>query len=149
MSRMWKENEKNYILRKDIHFKQIDQKIMNGAFIELGGHRYETIVPTVREFMKVFQTYLRYRTVTDLKMIKTIALIKDFDYQGTQIEKDVLGATHSDVTLLFSFYVTYIMIVLSQFKCFVQNVIKVKTEGKEECGSKCRISYCRLLSRHL
>lgn len=43
---------------------------MNGAFIELGGHRYETIVPTVREFMKVFQTYLRYRTVTDLKMIK-------------------------------------------------------------------------------
>ena len=87
---------------KDIHFKQIDQKIMNGAFIELGGHRYETIVPTVREFMKVFQTYLRYRTVTDLKMIKTIALIKDFDYQGTQIEKDVLGATHSDVTLLLA-----------------------------------------------
>lgn len=97
-----KKMKKTISFEKDIHFKQIDQKIMNGAFIELGGHRYETIVPTVREFMKVFQTYLRYRTVTDLKMIKTIALIKDFDYQGTQIEKDVLGATHSDVTLLLA-----------------------------------------------
>lgn len=87
---------------KDIHFKQIDQKIMNGAYIELGGHKYETIVPTVRDFMKVFQTYLRYRSVTDLKMIKTIALVKDFDYQGNQIEKDVLEATHSDITLLLA-----------------------------------------------
>lgn len=87
---------------KDIHFKQIDQKIMEGAKIELNGHRYETIVPTVRDFLKVFEIYLRFRKITDLKMIKTIALIKNFDYEGNQIENDVLGATHSDITLLLA-----------------------------------------------
>ena len=35
-------------------------------------------------------------------MIKTIALIKNFDYQANQIEDDVLGATHSDITLLMA-----------------------------------------------
>lgn len=35
-------------------------------------------------------------------MIKTIALIKDFDILGNQVEKDVLGATHSDITLLLA-----------------------------------------------
>jgi len=54
----------------------------------------------VNEFLKVFDRYLRYRSVTDLKMIKTIALIKG-DY-ANQIEDDVLGAKHSDITLLMA-----------------------------------------------
>src|SRR5574344_1444417 len=80
---------------KDIHFKQTDPKIMNGARIDLGGHKYETIVPTVSDFNKVFSVYLRYRKITDLKMIKTIALVKDFDMQANQVEDDILHATHS------------------------------------------------------
>lgn len=87
---------------KDVHFKRIDSKVMEGARIELSGHKYETIVPTVNDFMKVFNIYLRYRKITDIKMIKTIALIKDFDMQGNQIEDDVLNATHSDITLLMA-----------------------------------------------
>lgn len=94
--------KKSISFEKDIHFKQIDPKIMNGAKIELGGHRYDTIVPTFKDFMKVFNVYLRYRKIQDLKMIKTIALIKDFDYQGNQIEDDILHATHSDITLLMA-----------------------------------------------
>lgn len=97
-----KKIKKTISFEKDIHFKQVDPKIMNGAFIELGGHKYETIVPTVKEFMKVFETYLRFRSVQDLKMIKTISLIKDFDFQGNQVENDVLGATHEDITLLLA-----------------------------------------------
>lgn len=93
---------KSVSFEKDIHFKQIDPKIMNGARIDLGGHKYDTIVPTYREFMKVFSIYLRYKKVTDLKMIKTIALIKDFDYYANQVEEDVLGAKHSDITLLMA-----------------------------------------------
>lgn len=89
-------------LEKDIHFKQIDQKIMNGAYIELGGNKYETRVPTVREFFKVFEVYLKFRRIEDLKLIKTISLIKDFDIRGNQIQEDVLGATHSDITLLLA-----------------------------------------------
>lgn len=87
---------------KDIHFKQIDPKIMDGARVDLGGHRYDTLVPTTNDFMKVFGNYLRYRTVTDLKMIKTIALIKDFDILGNQVESDILNATHEDITLLLA-----------------------------------------------
>lgn len=97
-----KKIKKTISFEKDIHFKQVDPKIMNGAYIELGGHKYETIIPTVREFMKVFQTYLRFRSVQDLKMIKTIALVKDVDFQQNQVEADVLGAKHEDITLLLA-----------------------------------------------
>jgi uncharacterized protein with PIN domain len=96
------EIQKSISFEKDIHFKQIDEKIMNGARIELGGHTYDTIIPTVNEFMKVFNIYLRYRKIEGLKMIKTIALIKDFDSRSNQVEQDVLGATYSDVTLLMA-----------------------------------------------
>lgn len=86
----------------DIKFKKIDEKIMNGAVIELGGTNYETRVPTVKEFLDVFKKYLVYRKITDLKLIKTIALIKNFEYQGNQIEDSILDATHSDITLLMA-----------------------------------------------
>lgn len=89
-------------LETDIHFKQIDDKIMNGAVIELSGHKYDVTIPTVSDFLKVFEKYLKYRKITDLKMIKTIALMKNFDLDGNQIEQDVLGAVHEDITLLMA-----------------------------------------------
>lgn len=89
-------------LNKDVHFSQIDPQIMDGAIIELNGHKYDVQVPTVRSFTKVFETYLRYRKVNDIKMIKTIAMIEGFDTKANQIEADVLGATHEDITLLLA-----------------------------------------------
>lgn len=102
-----KEIKKTISFEKDIHFKQVDKKIMDGAFIELNGHKYETTVPTLREFLKVFEVYLKYRKITDLKLIKTISLIKNFDYEGNQIERDVLEAKHSDITLLLALQELY------------------------------------------
>lgn len=93
---------KSISFKTDIHFKQIDEKVMDGCAIKLGEHQYETIVPTVNDFMRVFKVYLRYRKIQDLKMIKTIALIRDFESNGNQVEQDVLGATHSDITLLMA-----------------------------------------------
>ena len=93
---------KKISFESDIHFKQVDEKIMKGAKIKLNGHDYETIVPTVNDFMKVFNLYLKFRKVTDIKMIKTMALMRNFDYQANQIESDVLGATHADITLLMA-----------------------------------------------
>ena len=92
--------DKKISLDRDIHFRQIDQSVMEGSFIELGGNKYETIVPTVKSFFKVFEKYLKYRKIEDLDIIKTIALIKDFDIKGNQIEDDILGATHGDITLI-------------------------------------------------
>lgn len=93
---------KKITLDQDIHFRQIDEKVMSGAVVELGGHKYDIAIPTINDFLKVFEKYLRYRKVTDLKMIKTIALVKDFDYNANQIEKDVLDAKHEDITLLMA-----------------------------------------------
>jgi hypothetical protein len=89
-------------LNKDIHFSQIDQQIMDGAVIHLNDHKYDVAVPKVRDFIKVFEIYLRYKKLDDIKMIKTIAMIGDFDTRANQIEADVLGATHEDITLLLA-----------------------------------------------
>ena len=94
--------KKKISLDKDIHFKQIDSKIMGGAIINLGGEKFETFVPRVKDFLKVFEKYLVYRKVEDLGMIKTIALIKDFESHGNLVEDKVLGATHEDITLLLA-----------------------------------------------
>lgn len=97
-----KKMRKTISFEHDIHFKQIDPQIMNGAQIVLNGHRYETIVPTLKDFKKVFEIYLRYKHTTDLKMIKTIALVKEFSTYGNQVESDVLDAQHEDITLLLA-----------------------------------------------
>ena len=93
-------------MNRDIHFKAMERSTMEGAEIEFeNGHKYETIVPTVKEFLKVFDRYLRYRKIEDLKLIKTISMIT-----GTypnEIEEDVLNAKHSDVTLLLALYELY------------------------------------------
>ena len=94
--------KKKISLDRDVHFRQIDRGVMEGALIELGGHKYETIVPTVKQFFKVFEKYLKYRKIEDLDIIKTIALIKDFEIRGNQVEEDVLGAKHKDITLLLA-----------------------------------------------
>jgi hypothetical protein len=75
---------------------------MNGAIINLGGEKYETKVPRVNDFKQVFSKYLKYRKVEDLGIIKTIALINDFESKANQVEKSVLDATHEDITLLLA-----------------------------------------------
>ncbi len=119
--------KKKIDLGKDIHFNQIDPQIMDGAVIELGGHKYDVQVPTVKSFMKVFETYLRYRKISDLKMIKTIAMIEGFDTQANQIESDVLGATHEDITLLLALRELY----YDRLEPIEVECPKCKEDGKE------------------
>jgi hypothetical protein len=95
-----KELKKTISLEDDIRFKGIDAAVMGGTEIDLCGHKYETIIPTVNDFMGVFQNYLRSRKIEDLGLIKTISLIKS-PYPN-QVEDDVLNATHEDITLLLA-----------------------------------------------
>jgi len=99
--------KKKISLENDIHFKQIDSKIMEGAQIRLGDRSYDTIVPTVKDLEEVMGMYIRYRKITDIRLIKTISLIKNFKIAANQIEKDVLEATHSDITLLLALQELY------------------------------------------
>lgn len=94
--------KKKVTLDQDIHFTQIDDSVMDGAVISINNHKYNVQVPNVRDFLQVMTTYLRYRKITDLKMIKTISLITEFRLEGNQVEADILGATHNDITLLLA-----------------------------------------------
>ena len=95
-----------YVMDADIHFKAIEKKTMDGAEIEFeNGHHYTTAVPRVRDFLRVFERYLKFRKIEDMKLIKTISLIQG-DYPN-QIEEDVLDAKHSDITLLLALYELY------------------------------------------
>lgn len=89
-------------LEKDIKFENIDEKIMNGAQIMLSGKKYDIRIPTVQNLLKVFDVFKRYSRVNDLKMMKTLSLFEEFDTRSQQIEKDVLGATREDITLLLA-----------------------------------------------
>lgn len=120
--------QKKISLDKDIHFKQIDEKVMEGAIIEINGHKYETIVPTMRDFLKVFELYLKYKKTDDLKLIKTVALIKDFEYQGNQVENDIFGAKHEDITLLLALRDLY----YDRLEPIEIMCPACKNEGKEE-----------------
>lgn len=99
--------KKRISLESDIHFKQIDSKIMEGAQIRLGNTSYDTIVPTVKDLEEVMSVYIRYKKITDIKIIKTISLIKNFKISANQIEKDILEAKHSDITLLLALQELY------------------------------------------
>jgi len=93
---------KRISLDKDIQFNQIDPNLMNGARIELCGNEYDTKVPTVKDFLEVLGTVQRHKSVNDLDIIKTMSIIGDFSTQGNAIQKDVLNATHEDITLLIA-----------------------------------------------
>lgn len=120
--------QKKISLNKDIHFKQLDEKVMNGCLIEINGHKYETIIPTMKDFLKVFELYLKYKKTDDLKLIKTVALIKDFEYQGNQVENDIFGATHEDITLLLALRELY----YDRLEPIEIICPECKKEGKEE-----------------
>lgn len=94
--------KKKISLDRDIHFTKIDENIMNGARIELNGHTYDANLPTVDYFMDVLNTVLRYNQIQDLNIIKTLSLVGDFTKEPNKIQDDVLGATHSDITLLIA-----------------------------------------------
>lgn len=92
--------KKSINIQKDIHFKQIDDKIMNGAVISVNGNNYDISVPRVKDFLKVFEKYLIFKKIKNLDMIKIISLVSNSEFQLNQIEEDFINATHEDITLL-------------------------------------------------
>lgn len=97
-----KDIKRTISMDRDVVFKQLEENVMSGAIVELCGTRYDVKVPTVRDFLKVLDTILRYNRIKDLNLIKTVALVGDFGTQANDIQKDVLGAKLEDITLLLA-----------------------------------------------
>jgi endogenous inhibitor of DNA gyrase (YacG/DUF329 family) len=86
----------------DIMFKAADNAVMEGAVVTINGSEYNIKPPTVREFEKVFQKYLKYRKVEDLDTIKLISLVQEFDTNPNRIEDTIVNASHEDITMLMA-----------------------------------------------
>jgi hypothetical protein len=58
--------------------------------------------------MKVFDNYLRYRTIDDLDLIKLISMINEFHVYPNRIENLVLNARYDDITALLALKELYL-----------------------------------------
>lgn len=99
-------DKKVYI--QELEYTAVDPNIMEGGTIELFNNAYEYSVPTYGSFMKVFDNYLRYRTIDDLDLIKLISMINEFHVYPNRIENLVLNAKYDDITALLALKELYL-----------------------------------------
>jgi len=57
-------------------------------------------MPTLKEFKKVLAYYVRLRKTTDIRLIRLISLIEEFDKKPNLVENSVLHAEKDDITKL-------------------------------------------------
>lgn len=84
----------------DIKFNKIDPQFINGIEVELSGSFHLVKMPTVGKFLNIFSKYRRYKKVTDLKLIKLIALFEQSDMYLQKYEDLVINSTYEDITVL-------------------------------------------------
>jgi hypothetical protein len=92
--------QKQIKIPEDIQFQRVDPKFISGIQIEIGGRIEEVKVPTMQEFMAVFNTYRRIKKVSDMRLIKMIALFRNAPYYPNYYEDLVTKATYEDITML-------------------------------------------------
>lgn len=85
---------------EDVHFSPIDERFLRGVNVEVGGKMHEVRVPTVTEFMSVFQNYRRLKRITDMKLIRLISLFRNVTNIPNYYESLVVNATYEDITIL-------------------------------------------------
>jgi len=84
----------------DVTFEKLDPNLFNGLQVSIGGTTQEVRMPTVSEFMRIFSNYRRFKRITDMKIIKLVALFRDSMSYQQSIEKIVTSATYDDITTL-------------------------------------------------
>lgn len=84
----------------DVKYSRIDKQFINGIQVEVNGEIHSVKVPTVTEFMRVFSNYHRLKNITDMKIIKLIALFQSATVLPNKYENLVTQATYDDITLM-------------------------------------------------
>lgn len=84
----------------DIKYTPIDKAFTGGFHVMLGGQPHAVKIPTMKEFMSVFGNYRRVKKLTDMKLIKLIALFKDSRDYPSRYEDLVVHATYNDISTL-------------------------------------------------
>lgn len=84
----------------NLQFNKMNPELNSGINIQIGGQTKLVMMPTVAEFMKLFSNYRRYKRVSDMKLIKLIALFKEASMYPQIMEELVIKSTYQDITQL-------------------------------------------------
>lgn len=84
----------------DVKYSPIESSIANGFQILMGGAPHAVRVPSMKEFLGVFNNYRRVKKLTDMKLIKLIALFKDSALYPSRYEDIVVHAQYDDIATL-------------------------------------------------
>jgi hypothetical protein len=85
---------------RDVHFASIDEKLITGMNIKVGNEFHKVRVPTMKEFLSVLSNYRRIKKLSDMKLIKLIALFKDASTYPNKYEQLVTEAVYEDLSAM-------------------------------------------------
>lgn len=85
----------------NIQWNHMDTEALNGLSIKFGNSMQIVRMPTVREFMDIFRKYRAYKKVSDMRIIKLIALFEQSQMYLQRVEHDVVNAKYKDISVLF------------------------------------------------
>lgn len=84
----------------EIKFNHLDPVLLNGLSVDFEGSYHAVRMPTVQQFMQIFSKYRLYKKVTDMRIIKLIALFEQTEIYLQKYETMVINATYQGVALL-------------------------------------------------
>lgn len=105
-----------------VEWNHLSDDVKGGLLISFGGSMQKVRMPKVSEFMEVFKKYRRYKKVTDMRIIKLIALFEQSMMYLQKVENEVTSATYKDISALF------------MLESLFYNFIKPKTLFCSDCA---------------
>ena len=85
---------------KQIKFVPLGEDLLNGLDVKFHGERHILRMPKVKQFLRIFSAYRRYKKVSDMNIIKLIALFENTETELQRYETMVVNAVHQDITVL-------------------------------------------------
>lgn len=84
----------------DIKYTPVDPILVRGLQVMLGGQPHVIKIPTMKEFLNIFNNYRRVKKLSDMKLIKLIAMFKESGQYPSRYEDLVVHATYGDIATL-------------------------------------------------
>jgi hypothetical protein len=125
-----------------VRWNKMDPDILGGLTINFSGQLMYVRLPKVDEFMNIFTNYRVYKKVTDMRIIKLIALFEQSQMYLQRVENLVVNATHKDIaTLIMLEQLYYDFIDPIELHCDQCSKMYVPTEqeifnAKQQLGLK-------------
>lgn len=118
-----------------IKWEHMDPEALEGIQINFGGEMQPVKMPTVRNFLNIFKKYRMYKKVTDMRIIRLIALFEQSQMYLQKVENQVINATYKDVSSLFMLEQIYYTFVTPQ-KLFCADCAKMYRPTQLEIHEK-------------